>query len=48
MLGDPFMLSQMEEAIDNGSVAESAVDAVCTMFIDMFSGVDDELTRQRA
>ncbi len=48
MLQDPFMLSQMEENIDSGSVAEAGVDAVCTMFIDMFSGVDDELTRQRA
>jgi phosphoenolpyruvate-protein phosphotransferase (PTS system enzyme I) len=48
MLEDPFMLSQMEEAVDNGSVAEAAADRVCTMFIDMFSGVDDELTRQRA
>lgn len=48
MLEDPFMLSQMEEAIDNGSVAEAAADSVCTMFIDMLSGVDDELTRQRA
>lgn len=48
MLEDPFMLAQMEEAIDNGSVAEAAVDSICTMFIDMFSGVDDELTRQRA
>jgi phosphotransferase system enzyme I (PtsI) len=38
----------MEENIDSGSVAESAVDSVCTMFINMFSGVDDELTRQRA
>ena len=48
MLQDPFMLSQMEDNIDQGAVAESAVDTVCTMFIDMFSGVDDELTRQRA
>lgn len=48
MLQDPFMLSQMEENINNGAVAEAGVDAVCTMFIDMFSGVDDELTRQRA
>ncbi len=48
MLQDPFMLSQIEEGIDGGSVAESAVDSVCTMFINMFSGVDDELTRQRA
>lgn len=48
MLGDPFMLSQMEDNIDAGSVAEAGVDNVCNMFIDMFSGVDDELTRQRA
>lgn len=48
MLQDPFMLSQMEDNIDQGAVAEGAVDSVCSMFIDMFSGVDDELTRQRA
>lgn len=48
MLQDPFMLSQMEENIDNGAVAEAGVDTVCSMFIEMFSGVDDELTRQRA
>lgn len=48
MLQDPFMLSQMEENINGGVVAEAAVDSVCTMFINMFSGVDDELTRQRA
>jgi phosphotransferase system enzyme I (PtsI) len=48
MLQDPFMLSQMEDNITNGAVAESAVDTVCSMFIDMFSSTDDELTRQRA
>ncbi len=48
MLSDPFMLSQMQDNIDAGSVAEKAVDTVCSMFIDMFSGVDDELTQQRA
>ena len=48
MLQDPFMLSQMEDNIDSGSVAEAGVAIVCNMFIDMFSGVDDELTRQRA
>lgn len=47
MIHDPFMISQMQEKIDDGSVAEAAVDAVCNMFIEMFSGVDDELTRQR-
>ena len=48
MLSDPFMLSQMQDNIDAGSVAEKAVDTVCSMFIDMFSVVDDELTQQRA
>lgn len=48
MLQDPFMLSQMEDSIDSGLVAEAGVDTVCNMFINMFSGVDDELTRQRA
>lgn len=48
MLADPFMHSQMEETIDNGSCAEAAVDAICTMYADMFAGVEDELMRQRA
>lgn len=30
MLRDPYMLSQMEEAIDGGAVAEAGVDTVCT------------------
>ena len=29
MLSDPFMLSQMQDNIDSGSVAEKAVDTVC-------------------
>ena len=48
MLGDPFMQSQMGDAIDAGQCAEAAVDQVCTMYADMFAGVDDELMRQRA
>lgn len=48
MLEDPFMLSQMKDLIDSGSVAEAAADTVCTMFYDMFAGIDDELMRQRA
>lgn len=48
MLNDPFMLSQMTECIENGEIAEKAVDTVCTRFIDMLSSVDDELTNQRA
>ena len=48
MLSDPFMQSQMEEVIDAGQCAEAAVDQVCTMYAEMFAGVDDELMRQRA
>lgn len=48
MLADPFMRSQMEENIDAGCCAEAAVDQVCTMYADMFAGVEDEMMRQRA
>ena len=48
MLNDPFMLSQMNDSIDAGNCAEAAVDAVCSLYVDMFAGVDDELMRQRA
>ncbi len=48
MLQDPFMKQQMEERIDGGEVAESAVDSVCQFFIDMFAGTGDELMEQRA
>lgn len=48
MINDPFMLSQMQESIDNGCVAEKAVDTVCKRFADMLWAVDDELTKQRA
>ena len=48
MLEDPFMQSQMNDNIDAGMTAEASADAVCTMFYDMFAGVDDEMMRQRA
>ena len=48
MLSDPFMVSQMEDAIQSGSCAEAAVDTVCPMYIEMFSNVEDELMKQRA
>ena len=31
MMADPFMHAQIEESIDNGSCAEAAVDAICSM-----------------
>ena len=48
MLNDPFMLSGMNDLIDSGSVAEAAADSVCNMFYEMFSGIEDEMMRQRA
>lgn len=48
MINDPFMADGINERIDGGQTAESAVASVCDMFIDMFSAADDELTRQRA
>jgi len=48
MLADPFMLSQMQEAIDGGSCAEAAADSILSMYAGMFAAVDDELMRQRA
>ena len=48
MLSDPFMVSQMKDAIQSGSCAEAAVDTVCQMYIEMFSNVEDELMKQRA
>ncbi|HIR85357.1 MAG TPA: phosphoenolpyruvate--protein phosphotransferase [Candidatus Galloscillospira excrementavium] len=48
MLSDPYMQSQMNDAIDAGGCAEGAVDSVCQMYVDMFSSMDDEMMRQRA
>ena len=48
MISDPYMVSQMEEAIAGGACAEGAVDSVCTMYAQLFSGMEDELMRQRA
>lgn len=48
MMKDPYMCSEIEKKIDAGQCAEAAVEAVCDMFIAMFSAVDDEMTKQRA
>ena len=42
------MCSEIEKRIDAGQCAEAAVEAVCDLFIAMFSAVDDEMTKQRA
>lgn len=48
MMKDPYMCSEIEKRIDAGQCAETAVEAVCDLFIAMFSTVDDEMTKQRA
>ncbi|MCD7873280.1 MAG: phosphoenolpyruvate--protein phosphotransferase [Clostridiales bacterium] len=48
MLNDPFMIGQMKENISAGMTAEASVDSVCSMFHQIFSAAEDELTRQRA
>ena len=48
MLSDPFLQSQMADLVEGGACAEAAVDQVCTMYAEMFAGVDDEMMRQRA
>ena len=48
MMKDPYMCSEIEKRIDAGQCAEAAVEAVCDMFIAMFSAVDDEMTKQKA
>ena len=48
MLSDPFLRAQLEEKVEQGSVAEQAVDEVCAFYEELFSQADDELVRQRA
>ena len=48
MVSDPSMAGEMTKMIDAGQCAEAAVEAVCDMFIGMFSQMDDEMMKQRA
>ncbi len=48
MISDPSMAGEMTKMIDSGQCAEAAVEAVCDMFIGMFSKMDDDMMRQRA
>lgn len=48
MVSDPSMSGEMTKMIGAGQCAESAVEAVCDMFIGMFSKMDDDMMRQRA
>lgn len=48
MMSDPAMSGEMFKMIEGGQCAESALTAVCDMFIGMFSNMEDEMMRQRA
>ena len=48
MISDPAMSGEMFKMVDAGQCAESALTAVCDMFIGMFSQMEDEMMRQRA
>ena len=48
MISDPSMSGEMNKMIAAGQCAEASVEAVCDMFIGMFSKMDDDMMRQRA
>jgi phosphotransferase system enzyme I (PtsI) len=48
MISDPSMSGEMFNMIEAGQCAETALTAVCDMFIGMFSQMEDEMMRQRA
>lgn len=48
MINDPFMTEEIESKISGGFSAEAALEKVCNAYIEMFSSLEDELTRQRA
>ena len=48
MMSDPSMSGEMFNMIEHGQCAEAALTAVCDMFYGIFSGMDDEMMRQRA
>lgn len=48
MIRDPYMSDQIRENIRSGQCAEAALDAVCDVFIEMFSSAEDQITQQRA
>ncbi len=48
MIKDPYLETEIERLINEGSCAECAVMTVCDMFVQLFADADDELTNQRA
>ncbi len=48
MIEDPVLRRQIDDAIDGGSSAEGALDAVCGQYAALFDAMDDAMMRQRA
>ncbi len=48
MINDPYLRGEIEALIKGGQCAESALETMCDMFIQMFSAADDEMMKQRA
>ena len=48
IIADPFMKGEIENLIKAHQCAETAVEQICQMFIDMFTATGDDLTMQRA
>ena len=48
MIQDPYIHGQVEGRISSNQCAEAALDAVCSVFLSLFSNSGDELVKQRA
>ena len=48
LLNDPALKGETENMIQSGQCAEAAYEAMCDMFIGIFSSMEDEMMRQRA
>ena len=48
LISDPSMAQEMLKLIHEGQCAEAAVDQVCSTFIRLFSGMEDDVISQRA
>ena len=48
LINDPALKGETENLITGGQCAEAAYEAMCDMFISIFSSMEDEMMRQRA
>ena len=48
LINDPALKGETENLITSGQCAEAAYEAMCDMFISIFSSMEDEMMRQRA